>query len=193
MRARIWAVVGLVGVVLIAQALWIPAKAMLAHYLIAEAYASSRSTGVAVAPWPWADTSPAGRLAVPKLDLERYVLADASPRSLAFGPGLVRGYGEGSGGLSLAGHRDTHFAFLGDLAVGDVVRWEDRHGSREFEITSRQIADTRKHRLLAPASNEMQLSTCWPLFDWEPRGPLRLLLTARELSSKPAQSQPASG
>lgn len=177
---RACSLLGLIGVVLVLKSLWIPAKAVLAQELIAAAYAETLVSGEAVAPWPWADTSPVARLSIPKLDLQRVVLADASPRTLAFGPGLLGGAPNASSGLSIAGHRDTHFAFLGQLQVGDNVVWEDRFGKRQFRIESRQIADIRLHRIARPGADEMQLSTCWPLQNWQPRGPLRLLLVARE-------------
>ena len=51
------------------------------------------------------------------------VLAGASGRTLAFGPGHVDGTplpGE-HGNAVVSGHRDTHFAFLRDLRCGDVL------------------------------------------------------------------------
>ena len=168
------------GVLMLLQALWIPAKAELAQHLIANAYAAGLSDGRPHPPWPWADTWPVARLSVPRLARESYVLADASGRTLAFGPGLIGGPPAAGAGLSVAGHRDTHFAFLGELRAGDEMIWEDRFGTRRFRLQRRQIADVRQHQLATPGSGELQLSTCWPLTDWQPGGSLRLVWTAVE-------------
>ena len=170
------------GLAMVLQSCWVPVKALLAQQLIASAYARGQTEGTQQAPWPWADTWPVARLVVPRLGIERYVLADASPRTLAFGPGMVDSVPGTQGGLSVAGHRDTHFAFLGSLQAGDEVRWEDRHGERRFRLERREIADVRRHWLSAPLPGELQLSTCWPLTDWQPGGPLRLVWVAVQVA-----------
>ncbi len=168
------------------QSAWIPVKGLLAQQLIAAAYERSLASGRSEPPWPWADATPIGRLSVPRLQLQRYVLSDASPRSLAFGPGAVD---DGVGGLSLAGHRDTHFAFLGDLRGGDELIWEDAGGRRHYRISAREIADVRRHSLRQPAAGELLLSTCWPLSDWQPGGPLRLVLVGEEVTAEQQNEQ----
>ena len=74
-----------------------------------------------VKPWFYADTYPVAKLRVPALDVERYVLAEANLRTLAFGPAfLVSDLSQSPEQSALiAGHNDSHFAFL---AV--VERWQ---------------------------------------------------------------------
>ena len=62
----------------------------LAQRLIASAWSEGRATGNAPRPWPWADLKPVGRLRVAARGIDLYVLDNASLRSLAFGPALVR-------------------------------------------------------------------------------------------------------
>ncbi len=79
------------GLVLLAQAAWIPAKAALAQALLERAFARSLAEGTGQRPWPWADTVPVARIVFPGLN-ERYVaLAGSSGQALAFGPGHVEG------------------------------------------------------------------------------------------------------
>jgi sortase A len=63
------------------------------------------------------------RLVVPSEDVEMIVLAGASGRTLAFGPGHLKGTplpGQ-AGNAVISGHRDTHFAFLARLHLADEV------------------------------------------------------------------------
>jgi sortase A len=74
---------------LIGQGLWIHMKATAAQWLLQHAWTRTIKTQKPAKPWPWADTWPVGRLLVPRLRINQVILADASGRSLAFGPGLV--------------------------------------------------------------------------------------------------------
>ena len=114
----------------IGAGLWIPAKAWLAQLLIARAWEESIATGKAATPWPWADTAPVARLTVPRLGIDQIVLAHATGRTLAFGPGHLDGSpAPGEPGLSIiSGHRDTSFRFLANLAAGDEIRIQRADG-----------------------------------------------------------------
>ena len=70
------------------------------------------------------------------------VLAGASGQALAFGPGHVaRTPAAGEPGTAIySGHRDTHFAFLGDVAVGDEIRVTRRDGRElRFRVTGTSV------------------------------------------------------
>ena len=123
--AAIFALVfGCLGVVLVGQGLWIHAKAMLAQVLLERAFAATLATGQVVKPWSWADTWPIARITVPRLGENAIVLHGSSGQALAFGPGHVEGTPDaGDPGTAVyAAHRDTHFAFLGSLKLGDDIR-----------------------------------------------------------------------
>lgn len=157
--------------------LYIHAKARLAQYLIAQSWSSNQNK-----PWPWADTWPVARLRFDRHDT--YVLAGAHGSALAFGPGHVDGTAlPGSEGTSLvAGHRDTHFAFLAEMANGDVleVQSSDKRWLG-YEIVSIEIVDTRQSDRMAidNALNQLVLVTCFPFDAIEAGGPLRFVVTAR--------------
>jgi sortase A len=164
--------------------LWIPAKAWLAQILIARAWEQSMATGkAAAAPWPWADTAPVARLLVPRLGIDQIVLAHATGRSLAFGPGHLDGSpAPGEPGLAIvSGHRDTSFRFLADIAVGDEVRIQRADGGwTKFRVTAGAVLDERNARLplLVNGPARLALTTCYPFDAIAPGGPLRYVAWA---------------
>src|SRR3989441_91271 len=96
---------------------WIQAKAWLAQSLIAHAWARTLSGERQAKPWPWADTWPVARLTVPRLGIERYVLAGADGAAMAFGPGHVSGTplpGE-AGNSVIGGHQNRRTSWRGRM------------------------------------------------------------------------------
>jgi len=116
-------VLALAGLVLIGQGVWVHAKAVLAQVLLDRAFAQTLATGEAVKPWSWADTWPVARIEFPRLGKSAIVLSGSSGQAMAFGPGQVeRTPVAGEPGTTIyAAHRDTHFDFLGRVAIGDAV------------------------------------------------------------------------
>lgn len=167
----------------IGEAAWIPAKAWLAQILIADAWESAMAEGKQVPPWPWADTSPVARLQVPSLEVDQIVLAHATGRSLAFGPGHLDGSAlPGEPGLSiLSGHRDTSFGFLAELTDGMEVRLQKVDGNwLSFRVTAAQVIDERRDALprLTSGTPQLALTTCYPFDAVMPGGPLRYVVYA---------------
>lgn len=183
-RATLMAGTALFGVGLwqAASGLYIHAKAMVAQHLLDQAWARTRAGAAQAKPWPWADTWPVARLTATGLRGWVYVLADASGRSLAFGPGHVAGTAApGDAGNSvIAGHRDTHFRFLQVLAADDRVTLETADGeSRRYRIVDKRIVDTRRAQALQTSDEPMlTLVTCYPFDAVVPGGPLRYVVTA---------------
>ncbi len=166
----------------VGEAATIHAKAWLAYDLIARAWTRTLAGEGPARPWPWADTWPVARLAMPRLGEEAFVLAGGSGRTLAFGPGHVDGSPlPGQPGTSLiAGHRDTHFRFLERLRAGDAVHVEDGTGAvRRFRVTATQVVDARRTRIDVFGSvPRLVLATCYPFDALTPGGPLRYLVFA---------------
>jgi sortase A len=160
----------------------IQAKAWLAQVLLERAWAASLAGAEGVRPWPWADTWPVARLQAPGLGVERIVLAGASGRTLAFGPGHMDGSAApGAPGHSiLSGHRDTHFRFLKDLAPGDALRVQGPDGAwRNYRVSATEVIDARHARLLPDdATPRLSLVTCYPFDAITPGGPLRYVVSA---------------
>src|SRR5262249_24551965 len=64
--------------------LYIRAKAVLAQILVRDAWGRTLAGERQARPWPWADTWPVARLAVPEQRVDLFVLAGANGRTIAF-------------------------------------------------------------------------------------------------------------
>ena len=85
----------------------------------------------------------------------------------------------------IAGHRDTHFRFLREVAIGDVLELEDARGTRErFVVTLTEVVDSRTSGLsLATGRRALVLVTCFPFDAVVPGGPMRYVITAEPAES----------
>jgi sortase A len=179
------AMLAAVGFMLFGQGIWIHAKARLAQALLESAFAAELADGHAVKPWSWADTWPVARIEVPRLHRSEIVLAGSSGQALAFGPGQVERTPEaGEPGTAVyAAHRDTHFAFLGDVRVGDEIRVTRHDGAVvRFRVTGTSVVRWDSSGIDPETNNgrRLVLATCWPL-DAKFSGPLRYLVHAEAI------------
>jgi sortase A len=163
-------------------------KAWLAQRLLLRAWAETQGGAAAVKPWPWADTWPVARLSAPRQQVDLIVLADASGRSLAFGPGHVAGTappGE-TGNTVLSGHRDTQFRFLEDLALGDEIRLETRDGTLHvYAVTGTFVVDAGDPGVIEETGTpRLTLVTCYPFDALVPGGPLRYVVEAEPVDQR---------
>ena len=78
-----------------------------------------------------------------------------------------------------AAHRDTHFAFLGDIKPGDnivVTRADGRQFT--YTMTGSEVVRWDQSGISADAlGHQLALATCWPL-DGKTHGPLRYVVHA---------------
>jgi len=182
-----WIVASLLFVLgswLIGQGLWIHLKATAAQWLLQQAWDETLKTQQPTKPWPWADTWPVGQLIVPRLGINQIILADASGRSLAFGPGLV-GNGifpeDENESLVVNGHRDTHFSFLRDVQPGEIIHLQTVHGDwLRYAVEETSVLNSRTAQPLRYSEEaNLLLVTCFPFDALLPGGPLRYVVTAR--------------
>ncbi|MDO6748194.1 class GN sortase [Gilvimarinus sp. 1_MG-2023] len=180
------------------SALGIEAKAHLAQILIERAWQQKlEAPDVAVRPWPWADSEPAGRLqwldGEGRVRKDLFVLSGTHGEALAFGPGLMAGVVAGA--RVVGGHRDTHFAFLRDLRDGDQLRWQSESGRwQHYVISKRSIADARNNHLwIDPSANAIWLVTCYPFEALQAGGPLRYVVRADPLPAYPVERASLAG
>jgi sortase A len=175
-----------VGFWQLGQGAYIPAKAWLAQELMQRAWSRGVQGIDQPAPWPWADTWPVARLSAKSGDVELIVLAGASGRTLAFGPGHIStsSLPGGTGNSVIAGHRDTHFGFLRDVEVGDSLTLETIDGRKlVYEVMGIDIIDSRRGSLLLDTAEPMlSLVTCYPFDARRAGGPLRYIVTAKQLN-----------
>ena len=183
----------LAGLVLFGQGTWIHAKAWLAQVLLERAFAQTIATGRDSKPWSWADTWPVARIEVKRIGAIAIVLSGSSGQALAFGPGHVETTPDaGERGVAVySAHRDTHFRFLKDVAIGDEIIVTRSDGKRfSFRATESSVVRFDASGI-DPSSDghALVLSTCWP-FDSVTAGPLRYVLKA-VIASEAKQSSGA--
>jgi sortase A len=175
------AILAAMGLAFLSEASWIHVKAILAQILLERAFAQTLTSGNPTKPWPWADTWPVARIEVPRVGARAIVLQGSSGQALAFGPGQVERTPEpGDPGTTIyAGHRDTHFAFLGEMRIGDTIVVTRRDAAvRRFRVTGTSVARYDASGIDSHyPGRRLVLSTCWPLKAYG-RGPLRYLVEA---------------
>jgi len=164
------------------EAMFTRAKTLVQQRLIAWAWKRSLATGAAVKPWPWADTFPVARLEAPRQGAALMVLAGASGRTLAFGPGHIDGTplpGD-PGNAVVSGRRDTHFAFLRDLRSGDILMVHSASGRMvRYVVSGIEVVRNKDVRVLLDTGDDrLTLVTCYPFDSVLPGGPLRYVVVA---------------
>jgi LPXTG-site transpeptidase (sortase) family protein len=133
-------------------------------------------------------THPVAKLYAPAQHTELLVLAGASGRTLAWGPGLLDGTARPGerGNAVVSAHRDTHFRFLAHASVGDPLVVERPDGVRvTYRIVTTRIADAS--RLAIPRDADvptLTLVTCWPFDAIAPGGSAATWSSRRRTAEK---------
>jgi sortase A len=111
---------------------------------------------------------------------------------LAFGPGHRTGSalpGE-AGNSVVSAHRDTHFAVLEQLALGDLIQVQSVAGAiSRYRVDHLEVVD--EHDLWVTGQHgidQLSLVTCWPFHGVAPGGPQRYVVLASRIDD---DSQPA--
>jgi sortase A len=175
-----------VGSLLCLHASWLPTKAWLSQQLIQRSWhqsidrqnessmgrsalnhrQSSINIDAAVKPWPWADTFPIAELSFKRLQKNIVVLNGGDPTTLAFSAGAVAPFNQPSTAkpFVVAGHRDSHFAFLEDIIMKDVISMTDKRGkSQLYQVEAIDIVDASSGQLPILANDSsLILITCYP-------------------------------
>jgi len=182
-----------VGGASFASGAYLYGKAHIGQWLLHRAWAQTQRTGKPAKPWPWADTQPIARLLAPRQNVDLLVLAGASGRTLAWGPGHLDGSADVgvAGNTVLSAHRDTHFRFLARVAIGDRLIVE-RVDGRETAYRVRDIAIVDARAMAMPLDTDrptLTLVTCYPFDALVPGGPLRYVVIAEADPSAPINAQ----
>ena len=172
-----------IGFSIFAYGAYIPAKAVLAQYLINDAWNDSIRTGEIHKPWEWADMYPVMKLSSQKHNKDLIVLSGDKGNSLAFAPGHnTNSYKPNKGGTTvISAHRDTHFEFLQDVSVSDVFELTDRNNkAASYRVSDIKIIDATKQDIAIHSDqDELKLITCYPFDAIVARGPLRYVVIAK--------------
>ncbi len=167
--------------ILFGNSIYIFAKAQLAQVLLERAFSQSLISGKPVKAWSWADTYPVARISIDRIGAEAIVLQGASGEALAFGPALLNETSRpGERGTSvMAAHRDTHFAFLQNVKIGDLIKVTRDDGLQFiYRATAMRVVDWNNSGIDSHAAGfHLVLSTCYP-FDAITHGSQRFLVEA---------------
>jgi len=177
----------------LAHATYIPAKGVVADILMQRAWSQSLATGTPVLPWPWMDAQPLARLTIPRLGKSEILLDVGTGQALGFAPShMQQTVLPGQPGLSvIAAHKNTHFAFLEHLEMGDVIEIENIDKSRtRFAVTGQEIVD-KEHSGIdidAPKTTaQIALVTCYPFSTLSYGGPFRYIVYAEKIQTEKFQ------
>lgn len=178
----------ILGIVFFSQSIWIQAKAVTAQVLIKQSWHDTLTNKTASPPWPWADTWPVARLVFPNHNRDLYALAGSHGSALAFGPGHLDGtrLPEEIGTKVFSAHRDTHFSFFEELALGDKVMMQNRNKDwSEYQISNTVVINSEKETFELDLSEEkLVLITCYPFNAIDAGGPLRFVATAKKVETE---------
>ena len=201
----------IVGGLLCVQASWLPAKAWLSQQLIKHSWQQSisimaqqqmqerqqqirsqdntnphsLSKPIAIKPWPWADTFPIAELVFQRIDKRIVVLNGGDPTTLAFSAGAIAPFNQPAAikPFVVAGHRDSHFAFLEDIAIKDIVSLVDARGKMQhYQVESIDIVDATIGQFpLVADERSLVLITCYPFKGITNSADERYVITATPL------------
>lgn len=121
-----------------------------------------------------------GRLEIPRLDVSTIVRAGSDARTLSLAVGHIPGTalpGE-TGNVGLAGHRDTFFRRLRNIAPDDDIRVVTPTGVFHYRVERTLIVNPRDTWVLQPAGGRtLTLVTCYP-FTYIGAAPQRFIVRA---------------
>ena len=186
MKIVIWSLLAL-ALFFLASAFYIPAKALLAQHLLEHAWQRTLENEQANKPWPWADTFPVARLRVPSHEIDHIVLDGDQGNSLAFAPGLhpASEVSKLSGMIVISAHRDTHFNFLKDVQLGEVLELQNSEGEiAKYRVEDMQVVNANQSQLKSPDNSKwLALVTCYPFNTIQSDPSLRFVVMAEALTS----------
>ncbi|MFT6267692.1 MAG: sortase A [Alphaproteobacteria bacterium] len=179
MRAILASSILIVGIALLVNASYIQLKAQLAQVLIASAYNKQIAQQQVKKPWPWADTHVLAKLEV--LGKTNYILANASMRTLAFGPAhMSQSANLGDLGNSvIVGHRDTHFSHLQNIKVGEIIRLHQGSEQTIYRVEEIKVVDETQVSVIEDLPlSALTLITCYPFNAVSPNPKQRFVVRA---------------
>jgi len=169
-NARIKTALLIIGTLFCLHASWLPVKGWLSHKLISYSWHQSIDLQQKVKPWPWADTYPIAKLSFERLNKSVVVLNGGDPTTLAFSAGAVAPFNQARSAqpFVVAGHRDSHFSFLEEVYMNDIISLADKHGrSQLYQVEAIDIVDASSGELPVLADDsQLVLITCYPFTDF---------------------------
>jgi len=154
------------GSLLCLHASWLPIKGWLSEQLISYSWHQTIGLQQKTKPWPWADTYPIAELSFERLNKQVVVLNGGDPTTLAFSAGAIAPFNQARStqAFVVAGHRDSHFSFLDEVVMNDIISLADKHGqSQLYQVESIDIVDASTGELpILADDSQLILITCYP-------------------------------
>lgn len=128
-----------------------------------------------------------GSIAIPQLHLSAPITAGVGTIELIRGVGHIPGtaFAGGLGTMVLAGHRDTFFRSLRNVAPGMTIAVSSEAGLFRYQVDSTEIVNPEQTSVMDIGSQpELVLITCHP-FDYIGAAPRRFIVHAHLLSLAP--------
>jgi len=129
-----------------------------------------------------------GRLTIPRRHVRAIVREGDSDRTLSIALGHIPGtaFPGQKGNVGIAGHRDSLFHGLKDVATNDEMTFETPDASYVYRVESTRIVKPEQTEVLRPGpASELTLVTCFP-FDYVGSAPDRFIVKARLVSEDTA-------
>lgn len=157
------------GSLLCLHASWLPAKGWLSQQLISYSWHQTIDLKQKSKPWPWADTYPIAELSFERLNKRVVVLNGGDPTTLAFSAGAIAPFNKARSTqpFVVAGHRDSHFSFLDEVVMNDIISLADKYGqSQLYQVEAIDIVDASTGELPVLADDsQLVLITCYPFIN----------------------------
>lgn len=151
------------------HASWLPAKAWLSQQLISHSWHQTINSTQKIKPWPWADTYPIAELSFERLNKRLVVLNGGDPTTLAFSAGAIAPFNQirSTQPFVVAGHRDSHFAFLNEVLINDIISLADKQGqSLLYQVEAIDIVNASSGKLpIVTNESPLVLITCYPFIN----------------------------
>jgi sortase A len=122
-----------------------------------------------------------GRLAIPRLNVRVMVREGSDERTLSLALGHIPGTALPGqpGNIGVAGHRDTLFRSLRNVAANDEITFETPRATYVYRVKTTQIVKPDDVQVLDPGPiRELTLVTCYP-FEYVGSAPDRFIVKAQ--------------
>lgn len=174
-----------IALLIMSHSMYLPAKAWLSQQLIMLSWEQTKITKDPSPPWPWADTTAIAKLEILRLNKSIILLKGTDPTTLAFSAGAMHQFSTltNNSPFVAAGHRDTHFSFLENIQLQDIIKLNDIHGNTNYyEVENIDIIDSSTTPLLLDVDTAMlHLITCYPFNAMRAGGSLRYMVKAKKI------------
>lgn len=187
LKIILWSLLAL-AIFFLGSAFYIPVKAMLAQTMLENAWNRTLANKQAYKPWSWSDTYPTARLRAPAHGIDQIVVDGDQGNSLAFAPGIhpASEVSKRTGMIVISAHRDTHFHFLKDVQLGEILELQTSDGEiTQYRIEDVQVVHADQSRIISPDDSKwLALVTCYPFNTVRSDPSLRFVVMAEAINLK---------